>query len=98
MFRTLLAALIASGLVLNAWSAAAATGTGPTRAVGTVAADTNRSALPPGGAAGIKKAQGIEGDGYWREAALVIGAFVVVFVLLGINDDDETTTTTGTGP
>jgi hypothetical protein len=90
----LLATLLASALVLNAWSATAAASTQPGRPV----AAGNQPALPAGGAAGIKRAQGLEGGGYWREAALVIGAFVVLFVLIGIDDDDhdEETPTTGT--
>jgi hypothetical protein len=96
MSRVLLATLFASALVLNAWSATAAAGTASIGPVRTVAAG-NQPALPPGGAAGIKKAQGLEGDGYWREAALVIGAFIVIFLLIGIDgDDDEETPTTGT--
>ena len=94
MSRVLLATLFSSVLVLNAWSATAtAASIEPVR---TVAAG-NQPALPPGGAAGIKKAQGLE-SGYWREAALVIGAFVVLFLLIGIDDDDhdDVTPTTGT--
>jgi hypothetical protein len=94
MPRTLLATLIVSALVLNTWSATAATRTVPTGAVGTVGAASNRSALPPGRAAGIKEAQGIESDSYWRQAAWVIGAFVLVGILMGIDDSDEATTTT----
>ena len=92
MPRTSLAILIVSALVLNPWSATA-TGTIPTEAV--VGTASNRSSLPPGGAAGIKEAQGIESDTYWRQAAWVIGAFVLVGLLMGIDDSDETTTTTG---
>jgi len=96
MSRTLLATLFASALVLNTWSATAAPDTASVEPVRTVAAG-NQSTLPPGRAAGIRKAQGLEGDGYWREAAWVIGAFVVLFLLIGIDDDDhDETTTTGT--
>ena len=91
MSRVLFAILFASALVLNVWSATAADGPASTEPVRTVAAG-NQPALPPGGAAGIKKAQGL--DGYWREAALVIGAFVIVWLLAGIDDSDEATTTT----
>lgn len=96
MFRALLATLIVSALALSALSATAATSTVQTEAVGIVAAASNPSPLTPGGAAGIKEAQGI-GDSYWLQAGLVIGAFVVIFVLMGIDDSDEATTTT-TGP
>jgi hypothetical protein len=96
MFRALLATLIVSALALSALSATAATRTARTEAMGTVAAVGNPSPLPPGVAAGIKEAQGI-GDSYWLQAGLVIGAFVVIFVLMGIDDSDEATTTT-TGP
>jgi hypothetical protein len=94
MPRTPLAILIVSALVLNTWSATAATRTVPTESVASVAATSNRSALPPGRAAGIKEAQGIESDSYWRQAAWVIGAFVLVGLLMGIDDSDEATTTT----
>ena len=70
----------------NCRPAAAATGLVPSEAVETVATAPNRPALPPGGAAGIKRAQGID-RGYWREAGLVIGVFVLIFVLAGIDDD-----------
>ena len=95
MLRALLAALVVSALVLSPWSATAATGTVPTEAVGTVAAARNQSVLPPGSAAGIKEAQGLESGSYWLEAGLVIGAFVIIFVLMGIDGDDDATTTTG---
>ena len=95
MSRVFLAILFASALVLNVWSATAAAGTASIEPVRTVAAG-NQPALPPGGAAGIKEAQGL--DGYWREAALVIGVFIVIFLLMGIHgdDDDEEAPTTGT--
>jgi len=95
MSRTLLATLIVSALALSPWSVTEAGSTAQTEAVGIVAAASNQSPLPPGGAAGIKEAQGIE-RGYWLEAGLVIGAFVIIFVLMGIDDSDEETTTTGT--
>jgi len=82
MFRALLAALVVSAVVLSPWSA-------------TVAAARNQSALPPGSAAGIEEAQGLESSSYWREAGLVIGAFVIIFIVMGVDgDDDEATTTT----
>ena len=95
MSRALPAALIVSALVLGAWSANPATSTVQTEAVGTVAAASNLSPLPPGGAAGIKKAQGNEGDSYWLGAGLVIGAFIIIWVLMDIGDSDEATATTG---
>jgi len=97
MFRALLATLVASTLVFGALSANAATRMVQTEAVGTVAAESNRSPLPPGVAAGIKEAQAIEGDSYWLQAGLVIGAFILVWVLMGIDDSDEAPTT-ATGP
>ena len=97
MSRTLLATLIASTLALSDLSATAATSTVQTDAVGIVAAVRNHSPLPPGDAAGIKEAQGIENDSYWLQAGLVIGAFVIIWVLMGIDDSDESTTTTS-GP
>ena len=97
MVRALLATLIVSALVLSAWSATAAASRVRTEAARTAAAVTNQSPLPPGEAAGIKQAQGLEGDSYWLQAGLVIGAFIIIYVLMGIDDSDEATTTT-TGP
>jgi hypothetical protein len=93
----LAAGIVAGVSVLSAWSATAATTAGrPATPQGTAAA-SNQPALSPGGAAGIKKAQGFQNDGYWWQAGLVIGAFVVVYLLAGIQDgdDDNATTTTG---
>ena|SRR5689334_6095174 len=96
MSRTVAAILFASALVLNDWSAAAAPDPAPIPATRTVAAAHNHAALPPGRAAGIKRAQGIESDRYWLEAGLIIGAFVIAFLLAGIDDgSDEAPTTTG---
>jgi len=95
LLRILAAALIANISVLNAWPATAAnTGvqTAATQAV--AAAPGNQPVLPPGGAAGIKRAQGLENDRYWWQAGLIIGAFVVVFLLAGIDGDDDEATTT----
>ena len=97
MFRTLLATLIVSVLVLSAWSATAAASRVRTETARTVAAVSNPSPLPSGDAAGIKEAQGIESDSYWLQAGLVIGAFILIWVLMGIDDSDEATTT-ATGP
>ena len=96
MSRTVTATLLASALVLSHWSAAAAPDPAPIPAARTVAPAHNHSALPPGRAAGIKKAQGLENDRYWLEAGLIIGAFVIAFLLAGIDDgSDEAPTTTG---
>jgi hypothetical protein len=93
----LLAILIVSALVLSAWHATAATIAAPREAVGSAAPAGNQPALRPGGASGIKEAQGIESRRYWREAGLVIGAFVIIWLLAGIHEsDDEATATTGT--
>jgi hypothetical protein len=96
MRRRVLATLAASALFLNNWSAAAAPGLVSTDAAGTAAPAHNHSVLAPGGPAGIKKAQGIESDRYWLEAGLVIGAFVIVGLLMGIHEgSDDSGTTTG---
>jgi hypothetical protein len=95
MSRALLAILIVSALVLSTWHATAATIAAPTEAVGRVAAG-NQSALRPGGASGIKEAQGIESSRYWRQAGLVIGAFVIIWLLAGIHESDDAPPTTGT--
>jgi hypothetical protein len=59
----------------------------------------NQSPLPPGGAAGIKQAQGSEIDPLLA-GGIVAGIFLVGVLLIGDNDDDDngvaTTTTIGT--
>ena len=95
MSRIVSAILLAGALVLNDWSAAAAPDPAPIPPTKTVATARNHAALPPGRAAGIKKAQGIEGDRYWLEAGLIIGAFVIAYLLAGIDGSDEATATTG---
>ena len=88
MFRALLATLIVSALVLKrlVCDRRYRLRFGPRR-LRTVAAAGKQSPLPPGGAAGIEEAQGIEGDLYWLQTGLVIGAFVIIWVLMGIGDD-----------
>jgi hypothetical protein len=87
--------LVASALLLSPWLATAATSTVQTQAVRPVGAASNQSPLPPGGAAGIKEAQGLEGGPYWFEVGLAIGAVIVIWILMD-DQDFETTTTTGT--
>ena len=99
MPRKLMAILISSALVFgnistSAWSADA-TAKVETQAASTIAAK-NQSPLPPGGAAGIKQAQGYE-DGPWLGIGLLVGLFVLGVILLDDEDDDESTSTTSTG-
>ena len=96
MPQMLSAILIASAMVLSPWHTTAAASTAPTEATSSVAAASNQPALRPGAAAGIREAQGIESGSYWREAGLAIGAFVVIWLLAGIDGSDDPTTTTGT--
>lgn len=95
MSRNLMAILVSSALVFgnistSAWSASA--GADPVR---THAPANNQPPLPPGGAAGIKQAQGND-DGPLLGIAVVVGLFIAGVLLLDDDDDDDTTSTTGT--
>jgi len=60
------------------------------------ASQTNTAPLPPAGAAGIKQAQG-EGGGVLVGAAVTVGIFLAMVLL--IDDGDEgVSTSTGTAP
>ena len=73
----------------NAWSSEQAQTSVQT------AAAANQAPLPPGGAAGIKQAQGAEGN-VFLGIGVVVGLFVVGVLLLGDDDDDDTSSSTGT--
>ena len=94
MSRKLMAILVSSTLVFgnfttSAWSAPAK--------FSATSAVTNQSPLPPGGAAGIRQAQG-EGIEPWAAIAIVAGIFLVGVLLLHEDDDDTSSpSTTGTG-
>lgn len=100
MSRTLLNSLISTAFLLgnvstSSWPANAASSTVQAGAVQVAAAPSNQSPLPPGGAAGIKEAQGLEGGPHWLEAGLAIGAVIAIWLLMDDSDFDDATTTTG---
>ena len=93
MSRKLMAMLVSSALAFgsvttSAWSATDSAGATPTQ---------NSSPLPPGGAAGIKEAQGIE-NSPWLGLGIVAGIVIIAWVLLddGDDDDDDEAPSTGT--
>ena len=99
MSRKLTALLVSSALVFantstSAWSA----GSEPsgTQAAQSESAANNQAPLPPGGAAGIKEAQGVQ-DSPWLGIGIVVALFVGGVLLLDDDDDDDgATSTTGT--
>lgn len=91
MSRKLMAMLVSSALVFgsigtSAWSATDIVGA--TQAVLSSESPKNLSPLPPGGAAGIKEAQGIE-NSPWLGLGIVAGIVIIAWVLLDDDDDDE---------
>jgi hypothetical protein len=96
-----LTALLASGALVfvsvgaSAWSAPAGSVPVQTQPLQRAAASSNPSPLSPGGAAGIKQAQGF-GDSPWLGIGVVVGLFVAGVLLLDDDDDDDGGTSTGT--
>ena len=96
MSRKLMAMLVSSTLILgsistSAWSAPDTAGATQAQ----TAVQTNFSPLPPGGAAGIKEAQGIE-DSPWLGIGIVAAIVIVAWILLDDDDDEEEAPSTGT--
>jgi len=91
MSRKLTAILVSSALVFgnvstSAWSATDTSNAVQAQTVQTADAAKNQSPLPPGGAAGIKEAQGIESSP-WLGLGLVAGAILIGWLLLDTDDD-----------
>ena len=95
MSRKLMAVFLSSALMFGSVSTGAwsADKSGSVQTAQTAAAVNNPSPLPPGGAAGIKEAQGIE-----NSALLGLGlvAAIVIVAWLLLDEDDESAPTTGT--
>jgi hypothetical protein len=92
MSRKLMAMLVSSALVFgsigtSAWSAPTA-GATQAQAVQNIDSPKNFSPLPPGGAAGIKQAQGIE-DSPWLGLGIVAAIVIVAWILIDDDDDEE---------
>jgi len=94
MSRKLMAMLVSSAMVFGSVSTSAwsATDTSTAQTVQTAGVAKNQSPLPPGGAAGIKEAQGFE-DSPWLGLGLVAAVVIIAWVLL---DDDEDDSSSGT--
>ena len=97
MSRKLMAILVSSAMAFgsvstSAWSAPDTSNKVQTQAVQTADAAKNQSPLPPGGAAGIREAQGIE-NSPWLGLGLVAAAVIIAWILL---DDDSDDSSSGT--
>ena len=98
MSRMLTALLVSSALVFanmstSAWSAAVGSEPARTQTVQPDEAANNHAPLPPGGAAGIKQAQGFQ-DSPWFGIGVVVSLFIAGVLLLDDDDDDGATSTT----
>ena len=90
MSRKLMAMLVSSAMVFGSVSTSAwsATDISTAQAVQTATVAKNQSPLPPGGAAGIKQAQGFE-DSPWLGLGLVAAVVIIAWILLDGDDDDD---------
>ena len=93
MSRKLLAVFLSSALAFgtvstSAWSTTAAQ-VKTTDVVQTSDAAKNQAPLPPGGAAGIKQAQGAWENSPWVGIGLVILAVGIAWLLLDDDEDDD---------
>ena len=100
MVRKMVALLVSSAVLIGGMNAALAQGASPQpagTAVSTTAkAGGNSTPLPPGGAAGIRQAQG-GGDTVWHIIGLgFLGGVVLAMILVGNDEDDEPVPTTTT--
>jgi len=99
MSRKFTAWLVSGALVFgNAGTGAWSAESEPLRAqaVQSQPVSNNQAPLPPGGAAGIKEAQGFD-DSPWLGVGIVVALFVAGVLLLDDEDDDDgSTSTTGT--
>ena len=96
MSRKFMAMLVSSALLLGSVSTSALSATESLKAQAQTvqtSAVKNESPLPPGGAAGIKEAQGIE-NSPWLGIGLVAGIILVAWLLLDDDEDDEAPTST----
>ena len=92
VLRRLTALFVAGAIVFGNIGANASTASASASASRSTAAK-NAPPLKPGGAAGIRQAQGIEDVDVWIIAGLALGA--IIWVLVG-NDNDGSDSTNGT--
>lgn len=102
MVRKMAALLVSSAVLVGgmnaAWAqgAAAAPASTTINAAPNVRTDGNSTPLPPGGAAGIRQAQG-GGETAWHIVGLgFLGAVVLAMIFVGNDEDDEAVATTTT--
>jgi hypothetical protein len=97
MSRKFVAFVVSSALALSSVSTSAwsAPDVSVGRAAQATAAPSNPSPLPPGGAAGIKQAQGSWENSPWVGLGLVALFVGVAWILLD-DDEDEDSVSTGT--
>jgi hypothetical protein len=84
-------ALVFGSISTSAWSATDTVGATQTQTVQTSDSPKNFSPLPPGAAAGIKEAQGIE-NSPWLGIGIVAGIVIIAWILLDDDDDDDDST------
>ena len=102
MVRKMVALLVSSAVLIGGMNAALAQGASAQPANTAISAtpnakaDGNSAPLPPGGAAGIRQAQG-GGDTVWHIIGLgFLGGVVLAMIFVGNNEDDEEVPTTTT--
>ena len=98
MVRKMVALLVSSAVLLGSMNAAfaqsGAAQSGNARASTTARIDRNATPLPPGGAAGIRQAQGTS-ETVWTIIGLgFLGGVVLAMIFVGNDEDDEVVTTT----
>ena len=99
MVRKVMAVLVSGALWLGSTNAVwTQTAAPPASTASSTSAPQNGNAapLPPGGAAGIRQAQGT-GDTVWHIIGLgFLGAVVLAMIFVGNDEDEEIVTTTTT--
>jgi hypothetical protein len=96
MVRKMVALLVSSAVLVGGMNAALAQGASaqPASTAMSTKADGNSTPLPPGGAAGIRQAQG-GGETIWNIVGLsFLGGVVLAMIFVGNDEDDETVATT----
>lgn len=100
MVRKMVALLVSGAVWLGGMNAALAQAASPqpVPSVSTTQdakADRNSTPLPPGGAAGIRQAQGTSGETIWTIIGIgFFGGVVLAMILVGNDEGDGSMTTT----
>ncbi len=98
MVRKMVALLVSGAVLVGGMNAALAQGVSaqPAGTTQSAKADGNSAPLPPGGAAGIRQAQG-GGETIWNIIGLgFLGGVVLAMIFVGNDEDDEEVPTTTT--